>query len=197
MATRAAVVAAARELFVDQGYAAATIVAVAARAGVSSETVYAVFRSKRGLLEAVVDASIAGDHEPVPVLERPWVEALRDEPDVERRVKMLAHGGRAILERIAPIHRMLVGAAAVEPAAAEVLKRYAAQRLEGQRALVRIVIGDAPMRPGVSMRAAVDTVFAIGSPDTYRLLVEDRGWTPARFERWYTDTLIRLLLSDV
>jgi AcrR family transcriptional regulator len=194
MATRATVVVAARELFVDRGYAATTIAAVAARAGVSSETVYAVFGTKRGLLEAVVDASIAGDAEPVPVLERPWVEALREEPDVERRVRMLAQGGRAILERIAPIHRMLAGAAGVEPAAAEVLERYAAQRFEGQRALVRIVIDDAPMRQGVSMRAAVDTAFAIGSPETYRLLVEDRGWTPVRFERWYADTMIRLLL---
>ncbi|MGZ8631355.1 MAG: TetR/AcrR family transcriptional regulator [Actinomycetota bacterium] len=196
LATRAAVVAAARAMFVDRGYGATTIGAIAARAGVSSETVYALFRTKRGLLAAVVDASIAGDDEPVPVLERPWVHALRDEPDVERRVRLLARGGRAILERIAPIHRMLVGAAAVEPGAAEVLERYTGQRLEGQRALVRIVAGDAPLRPGVSMRAAVDTVFAIGSPETYSLLVDDRGWTPGRFERWYADTLIRLLLPD-
>ena len=91
---------------------------------------------------------------------------------------------------------MLGGPACFEPSAAEVLERYAAQRLEGQRALVRIVIGDASMRPGVSMRAAVDTVFAIGSPETYRLLVDERGWTPAGFERWYADSLIRLLLPD-
>jgi len=196
MATRTGVVAAARAMFVDRGYGATTIDAIAARAGVSSETVYSLFRTKRGLLEAVVDASVAGDDQPVPVLERPWVDALRDEPDVERRVRLLARGGRTILERIAPIHRMLVGAAAVEPAAAEVLDRYAEQRLKGQRALVRIVVGDAPLRPGVSMRAAVDTVFAIGSPETYRLLVDERGWTPARFERWYADSLIRLLLPD-
>jgi hypothetical protein len=35
---------------------------------------------------------------------------------------------------------------------------------------------------------------SIGSPETYRLLVIDRGWSRSRFERWYGDTLGLLLL---
>lgn len=193
-ATRAAVLAAAGALFVDQGYVATTIEAVARRADVSVETIYAVFGTKRALLVAVVDATIAGDDEPLPVLERPWVRALRGEPDAVRRVAILARNGRAILERIAPIHHALVGAAGAEPAIAEVLDRYTAQRLDAQRVLVRLAVRH-ELRPGLSMRTAIDTVFAIGSPETYRLLVHERGWTPARFEAWYAETLTRLLLD--
>jgi hypothetical protein len=36
-----------------------------------------------------------------------------------------------------------------------------------------------------------------GSPETYRLLVTDRGWSGSRFEPWYGETLALLLLSPV
>ena len=70
-----------------------------------------------------------------------------------------------------------------------------AQRFAGQRELLRIIIGGSSLRPGLGMDAAADALYAIGSPETYRLLVVDRGWTADRFEEWYGDTLGRLLLE--
>lgn len=67
---------------------------------------------------------------------------------------------------------------------------------EGQRALLRIVAPKDALRPGLGVAAAADILYTIGSPESYRSLVLDRGWSPARFERWYADTLIRLLLTD-
>ena len=76
---------------------------------------------------------------------------------------------------------------------ASVWEQHKAQRFAGQRALVGALTHGHPLRDGLTARAAVDEVFAIGSPETYRLLVIDRDWSPDRFERWYADTLERLL----
>lgn len=194
-ATRRALLDAARELFIERGYVGATIEAIASHAQVSPETVYATFTNKRTLLAAVFDMSIVGDDAEVPVLEREWVKQLHEEPDAGRRVQILARNGRLILERIAPIVEVLRGAASVDPAIASIWESYTTQRLAGQRELVRLVGGGRAFRRGLTVEKAADIVFAIGSPETYRLLTVDRAWTPARFERWYADTLTRLLLD--
>lgn len=193
-ATRGAIVDAARALFIEHGYVSTTIQAVADRADVSPESVYGAFGTKRSLLASVIDVSIAGDDEPVPLLEREWVQAMREEPDPRRRIRILAKNGRLILERIAPINEVLRGGAAADPQIAAAWDRYTEQRLVGQRELVRIVGGSA-LREGLSADAAADSLFALGSPEVFRLLTVDRGWTSARFERWYADALARILLG--
>ena len=73
--------------------------------------------------------------------------------------------------------------------------RPAAQRFAGQRELLRIVIGSTGLREGIDLETASDILYAVGSPETYRLLVVDRGWSGAHFERWYGETLERLRLD--
>lgn len=194
-ATRAAILGAARELFIERGYVATTVLAIAGRASVAPETVYAVFGNKRLLLSSVLDVSITGDAAAAPLLERAWVQEMRDEPDARRRLTILARNGRSILERIAPIYEVLHSAAAADPEIASVRERYASERFAGQREMIRIVGTGGTLREGMSLAAAADTLFAIGSPETYRLLTMERGWSPDRFERWYADTLARLLLD--
>jgi len=194
-ATREAVLDAAGDLFIGQGYAATTIDQIAARAMVSPETVYAAFKNKRTILSRLMDVSIAGDDAPVPILERSWVQEMRGEPDPRQRLKILARNGRLMLERWTPIYDVLRGAAAADPEIASLWELNKRQRFEGQRALLRILIEDRPLREGLSPSAATDVLFAIGSPETYRLLITDRGWSADRFERWYFDALARLLLA--
>jgi AcrR family transcriptional regulator len=193
-ATRRAVLDAARRLFVSQGYAATTIEAVAGEAEVSPETVYATFGNKRAVLSDLIDVTIAGDDAPVPILERPWVDAMRTEPDPRRRLRILARNGRLMLDRWADVAAVLASAAAADPKIAELWERNKEQRLTGQRALLRIATEGSTLREGLSREVAADVLFAVGSPEVYRLLVVDRAWSPARFERWYADTLERLLL---
>lgn len=193
-ATRRAVLEAARELFVSHGYVATTIEAIADGAQVSPETIYATFRNKRSLLSSLIDESIAGDDAPVPVLDREWVQGLSNEAEPARRLEALARNGRLILERMAPIYGVLVGAAAADPEIAELLRRYKDQRFEAQGQLLRLLTRGSRLRKGLSAKTATDIMFAIGSPVTYRLLVGDRGWSAVRFERWYAETLGRLLL---
>jgi AcrR family transcriptional regulator len=191
--TRRRVLDAARDSFTQRGYVATTIEAIATRAEVSPETVYAVFGNKRSLLSELIDVSMAGDDAPVPILERAWVQGLRDEPDPRRRLRILARNGRLILERVAPIYEVLRGAASADPEIAALWELNKAQRFAGQSELARILARDT-LGAGVTARVVADTLFAIGSPETYRLLVVDRGWSADRFERWYADTLARLLL---
>ena len=194
-ATRRAILEAARELFVANGYVGTTIEAIAARANVSPETVYATFKNKRSILSRLLDVSMAGDDAPVPILERSWVQEMRDEPDPQRRLRILARNGRSILERTAPIHEVLRGAAAADPQIASLWELNKAQRYAGQRELLRILAGRSPLHEGLTAKAAADILFTIGSPETYRLLVVDRDWSPDRWERWYAETLARLLFA--
>jgi AcrR family transcriptional regulator len=191
-----ALLQAARELFVERGYVATTIDAIAARAAISSETVYATFRNKRSVLSALIDVSMAGDDAPVPILERSWVQAMRDDADLQRRLRILARNGRLILERTASVYEVLRGASAADPQMASLLDLNKAQRFAGQRQLLRILVERGGLREGLTVKTASDIFFAIGSPETYRLLVVDRGWSADRFERWYADTLTRLLLAE-
>jgi AcrR family transcriptional regulator len=180
---------------VEDGFVATTIQAIADRAGVSPETVYATFGNKRSLLSSVLDVSVVGDEEPVPLLRRSWVQEMCDEPDPRRKLQILARNGRLILERVTPIYEVLRGAAAADPEIASLWELHKSQRFAGQRELVRIVGAGGSMREGLTADVAANTLFAIGSPETYRLLTVDRGWSPARFERWYADALTQLLLD--
>jgi TetR/AcrR family transcriptional regulator of autoinduction and epiphytic fitness len=193
-ATRRAVLEAARLLFVEAGYVSTSIAGIAARANVSAETVYAIFGTKRAILAGLVDISIAGGDDAGPILDQAWVDELRTEPDIHRRLAILAHNGRSILERRAAIDEVVRGAATADPDIAALWQRGKAERLAGQRELLRIVVG-AGLREGLDLETAADILYAIGSPETYRLLVAERGWTGEQFEVWYGETLARLLLA--
>lgn len=194
-ATRARVLEAALALFVERGYVATTINAIAERADVSPETVYSTFGTKRSLLSELVDISIAGAVDAPPILQHDRVQTIRAEPDPHRRIRLLAGYGRSILERRAAVDDIVRGAAAADPEIAALLERGKVQRFEGQRELLRIVVGATSLRDGMDLETAADILFAIGSPETYRLLVVDRGWDATRFERWYGETLERLILE--
>jgi len=193
--TRASILDAARDLFIERGYVTTTMLAIAEKARVSPATVYATFQNKRTVLSALVDISIAGDDEPVPIRDRPWIREMRDVPDLRGRLTILARNGRLILERRAPIEEVLRAAAAADPDIAALWQRSREQRLAGQRDLLRIVAGTADLRDGLDEELAVDTLYAIGSPETFRSLTVDRGWSADRFEDWYAKTLTRLLFD--
>lgn len=195
MATRRAILDAARALFIGRGYVATTIDAIAASATVSPETVYSTFGTKGSLLSALVDVSIAGGDDAPPILDQAWVQEMRKEPDTRRRLLILAANGTSILERRAAVDEVVRGAAAADPEMATLWKRGNAQRFAGQRALLQMVVGAADLRVNMDLDTAAEILYAIGSPEIYRLLVADRGWSSSRFEQWYADMLAHSLLD--
>ena len=188
---------AARALFIERGYVATTIAAIAARASVSPETVYTTFGTKRSLLSELVDVTIAGGDNAPAVLKQAWVEEMRQEPDCRRRLQILARNGRSILERRAAIDEVVHGAVGADPGIGALWERGKHQRFAGQRELLRIVADSTSLRDGLDLETGAEILYAIGSPEIYRLLVVDRGWSGGRFEQWYGATLVRLLLDPV
>lgn len=190
---RRAVVAAARTLFLDRGYAATTVEAISDLAEVPPATVYRLFASKLGILKALLDASIAGDDEPVAVQERPEVAARFDEPDPVALLVGFAGVTTAINQRTNDVYRVLVSAAGSDPAAGELLGEIQQQRSHGQSRIARTLARNGGLRDGLRERDAIDIVHALMSPEVYRLLVVDRGWSPERYEAWLGATLVQQL----
>jgi AcrR family transcriptional regulator len=191
---RRAVVEAARTLFVERGYGATTIEAVSDRSDVPPATVYRLFSSKLGILKALLDVSIAGDDEELPVLDRPEVAALFAEPDPEELLAGFARINVAINERSGQIYQVLASAARSEPEAAEILGQYTQQRQQGQGLIARALARAGALRSDLRERDAADIIHVFMSPEVYRLLVIDRRWSRARYESWLENALAQQLL---
>jgi AcrR family transcriptional regulator len=191
---RRAVIEAARALFVERGYAATTIEAVSDRSDVPPATVYRLFSSKLGILKAVLDVSIVGDDEALPMLDRPEVAAQLAQPDPESVVAGFVRITVAVNERSGPIYQILASAACSEPEAADLLDEYTKQRQRGQGQIARALGRAGALRADVRERDAADIIHVFMSPEVYRLFVTDRGWSQARYEKWLTKALTHQLL---
>lgn len=191
---RRAVIEAARILFVDRGYGATTIEAVSDRADVPPATVYRLFSSKLGILKALLDVSIAGDDQALPLLDRPDVAALFAEPNPERLLAGFARINVAINERSGQIYQILASAACSEPEAADLLGQYTQQRQQGQGQIARALARVGALGADLRERYAADIIHVFMSPEVYRLFVTDRGWSRARYEQWLKNVLVQQLL---
>ena len=185
---------AARHLFLERGYGSTTIEAISELADVPPATVYRLFSSKHGILKALLDTSIVGDDEDVPMAQRPHVQALLGADDPRSQVAGFAALTIDVNRRVAPIYRILVSAADTDREAAALLDEVTRQRQQGQRRIARSLERAGALRPGLRERDAADVIHALLSPEMYRLLVVDRGWKIARFERWLASTLADQLL---
>ena len=193
-ATRRRIVDAAAELFIRYGYAATTLEQVAERAGVAVQTVYFHFGNKRTLLKQAVDIAAAGDDEPVPLLGRPWPEQVRAEPDPHHVIALWVHTNREILGRIGPIMRVVRDAAGADPDMAAQWDTNEQQRMTSFRLLAQLLADRDALQPNMSVDEAADIIFALLSIELYLLLTVNRGWAPARWERWTTSMLTSALL---
>jgi AcrR family transcriptional regulator len=191
---RAAVAEAARTLFLDRGYGATTVEAISTLSDVPAATVYRLFGSKLGILKALLDISIAGDDQSVPLEERPQVLALLADPDPRDQLSGFAGIARGIMSRTEPVYRILVSAADSDPDAAALLAEQSRQRQRGQGGIARHLARAGALRPGLRERDAADIIHALMSPEVYRLLVRDRRWSPDRYEQWLGEVLIDQLL---
>ena len=143
---RSTILEAARRLFLDRGFAATTMPDIASAAGVSVQTVYKVFRNKPGLAKAVFDVAIAGDDEPVPLLQRERLIRVRNEPDPRRRFQLYGEHLAAVAPRHVPIQLVILAAAATDPEAGKVWDQLQAERLTGMSLFARSLHGEGHLR---------------------------------------------------
>jgi len=196
-ATRRAVLDAARQLFIAQGYGATTVEQIAQRAGVSKPTVFTAVGNKQTVLRAVRDAAIAGDDEPVPVAQRPATDRIRAEPGQRQAVGLLARHLTDVASRYAQINEVLHAAAdGGEEDLRELWETEENQRLTGARFWIEVLAGKGPLRPGLRRSDAIDIMWLLMSPDNYYRLVHRRRWAKQKYERWLAATITQLLLAD-
>jgi AcrR family transcriptional regulator len=193
--TQERVVETAQRLLLERGYAGLAMADVAAEAGVSVPLLYKVFGPKPQLVKRIYDVLLAGDVDPEPVAERPALQALAADPDPRGKLARYAALGRAMAGRAGPVVSALLAAArAGEPE----LRAFAAtidrERLAGASALATHLAECGALAPGVGVDRARDLIWLHTAPDTYRLLVLERGWVLDDYERWLATSLTAALL---
>lgn len=183
--TRRAIIASARELFVEQGYGQTTLAQVAAGAGVAVETIYASFRSKPNLLRHVWYVDFRGDDEDVTLFDRPEMQAILAEPDLPTRIRLHATFVTATNRRMAPLVEMLTGAASTEAGAQEMLDEWAARRLD-----VATQCAKAARRSGqltVAESLCRDILYSTMDGALWQRLVVERRWSDKKYAAWLAD----------
>jgi AcrR family transcriptional regulator len=192
---RAAILAAARRLFLADGYAATTMVAIASDAGVSVETIYKAFGNKSGLLKALFDEAVGRDDEPIPKRDRTVVDRMWAEPDPEQKLRLYGEIIGRGAARVQPVQLMAREAAASDAAAAEVYDNIRNERLGRMVAFAEFLRDSNALRSGVTVDEARDVLWTYNSAEIWELLVVKRGWKPARYGRWIGDALVAALLE--
>ena len=185
--TRQTIVQAARKLFAERGYQATTIQAIAQEAGVAVPTLYVAFGSKAAILSALVKS--AGADEDIRAIAR----ATFAEPDPQRQLPLAARVIRSIQERDADITDLLWQAGGGDPDLSAVWHQSHRQQLNRMGELVGMLAQKGALKPELTPEMATDILWVLGSPEVYRLLVRERGWTPQRYEDWLGETATTLL----
>lgn len=192
--TRARIVAAAAEQFRIRGYAATTVRAVAAVAGVAVPTVELAFGTKARLLKAVIDEATAGDDEPVAMLERDWAGAATRSETVEDFLVIIGRVVRETAERVADLVVVATEAASTDPEIDALCQTVDVQRALNAGWIVDGIAARSALR-NTGTDTAVDTVWLLMDPAVYCRLIHRRGWSAARFERWFVDSVHRLVAN--
>ncbi|HEY5983031.1 MAG TPA: helix-turn-helix domain-containing protein [Anaerolineales bacterium] len=192
--TRLEIAKAARDVFLERGYAGATLEAIAAQAGVAVETLYAAFENKRSLLAFVLDISLAGDDQPIPIIERARPQAVLRDTDQRRQLEAFAADITEILARGAAVFEVTRIAGKTEPEIGERVEHLLEERLRNMRLMAERVAANGPLHPGIDVSRAAQTIWIVTSPDVYMLTTAYLGWAKEEYRRWLIETLKRLLL---
>jgi AcrR family transcriptional regulator len=194
--TRTQILHAAQQRFERDGYAATSMAAIAAAAGVSLKTVYLAFETKSGLLRALWHLLLRGERERVPVGEQPWYRAVLDEPDPERQLRLNAHNSRIVKVRAGALLEVIRGAASGDPDIGALWSRIQAEFHDNQRAVVQSIADKGALAGGLDVAGATDILWALNHPSLYALLAGERGWSPKRYEQWLGDLFCAQLLGE-
>jgi AcrR family transcriptional regulator len=193
--TRRRIFEAAEELFTRDGYVTTTMAAIAQRAGVAVQTVYASAKSKRDILKGILDLAISGDDEQVPVQASSRWHEIEAEPDPRTKLRTLSRLHRDICVRQAPGFAIMVDAAGSDPEIRTLAHEMADQRYQDHHRLAKTLQQTGHLRADLSSRRAADIIGALANEQTYLALVRDRLWPAQDYEDWLGDQLIAALLA--
>lgn len=187
--TRRRIIDATRQLLQSAGYDGMTVEAIAQRAEVSAQSVYALFKSKAGILTELLDQSTFGEK---------YEDAVRHAmsvSDPEARLRLAARIARQIHEPLSATFDLLRGAGVVAPELAKLEQQRERLRYERQERMIISLREAKRLRLGLNHRTARDIFWMLTGRDVYRMLVRERGWSPQEYQDWLADTLAHSLLS--
>lgn len=194
VATRLSVLAAARNLLQDKGYAATTVADVARLAGVSVDTVYASVGRKPELVLAVIDMVLGGTDEPVPADRRDYVQAVRAKPTALGKIEVYAAAVARLVPRTATLQEALRKAGETDADCAATWRRLVTRRAANMRLFAAELRSTGELRDDLTDDEVADLVWSTNAAE-YWLLLDQRGWTPARYEALLVDLWRRTLLA--
>jgi AcrR family transcriptional regulator len=187
--TRRRIVEATRRLLQREGYAGMTIEAIAQRAEVSAQSVYALFKSKTGILTELLDQSTFGaDYEDA-------VRQALSAREPENRLRLTARIARQIHDAQSATFDLLRGAGVVAPELAKLEQQRECLRYERQEIMIISLREAGRLRPALDHGMARDIFWMFTGRDVYRMLVRERGWSSQKYQDWLADTLVHSLLA--
>lgn len=193
-ATKIQITEAARRLFFKRGYAGTTMEEIANEAGVSKESVYAIFGNKQGILAFLLDVAVGGKEFPLPIIEQFAAQAIKQERDPRRQMERIAQICGEILSRAAPVYAIMSAAADTEPEIQKRVRYVHKARLENMTSFFRQIAAHGLLREGLDEKRAGEIIWALTSPELFSLLTTELGWSREKYSQWLADMLIRVLL---
>lgn len=193
--TRRQILTAAHQLFMERGYAGATIEAIATNARVAPETIYAVFKNKKKILVSLINfLSASRGEEKVPLLQRAGPRAVAQERDQRRQLQLFAQVVANNLEGNAIISEIMLVASKTESDIQKIMQQINKQRRQHMKSAVQQIAPNGPFRENMDEAHATDTVWTLTSPEVFLLLTRDLGWSKEKYAQWLADMLTQVLL---
>jgi AcrR family transcriptional regulator len=194
--TRSMILAAARALFLTEGYGRTTVSAVADRAGVAVDTVYAAVGRKPDLLRALIESAISGHDHPVAAEDRDYVKQIQASQRAEEQLTIYARAMTDIHERLSPLFLALRDAATTDKECAALWTTIAKRRADNMRLFSAQLRSTGQLRGDLTDDEVADVIWSTNAAEYWDLLVTQRGWSQERFRKWVLDMWTRTLLAD-
>jgi AcrR family transcriptional regulator len=188
-ATKERVLRAAKALFARHGIDRVTIAQIAERAAVSAPTVYAICRSKAGILRELMRGALFGERF------RAAIAKLEGESDPVRLIALSAEVARAVYDGESAELGLLRGATAFSPSLRKLEQEFEKTRLSMQEERVRRLFAEGKQRPGLELEEARRILWMYTSRDVYRMLVQESGWSADRYQQWLAEALLDALVA--
>lgn len=187
--TRAKVLDAARALFGIHGIDRVKIADIGKRAGVATSTVYALFKSKDGILQAIMREALFGN------LYLSAQQMLEGVTDAALLVSLTSHVARAIYEKESSELGLVRGASSFSPTLRKIEAEFETMRYEMQEERINALFAQSKAKPGLDITKARRIMWMYTSRDVYRMLVSDGGWSPDEYQAWLSEALLDALVD--
>lgn len=193
--THQQILEAADRLFTINGYSGTSIEAIAQKASVAPETIYATFKNKQTILSMLIKTSILGDDDnPVPIMLREQIREVAEEKNQKRQIQMFAKRIHLLMSRVAQLLEVMKSASKTEPEIKRLSKKYVDGRFQGMGFFIDCVMANGALRNKLDKLTATETVWLLTSAEVYNLLIVERGWSGDEYEVWLSQALTDFLL---